>query len=181
MIPEKPRHYIKVRSRFQSYDLAYQSFRCVHRILGALVSKKIYSTYVKLPNWNTHLHKYILNDEAFYPYFRDCIGALDGTHIPAFIPEHKRAPYHNHKGEISQNVLAACTFDIKFVYILSGWEGSTSDSTVYQDARATVFQIPKGKYYLANAGYQNTDALLPPYRGMQYHLKEWGNTRDRCN
>ena len=121
----------------------------------------------------------ILHNDDFYPYFGDCIGAIDGTHIPVFVPERRHAPYRNRKGEISQNVLAACSFDFKFVYILSGWEGSTSDSLVYQDARATDFHIPEGKYYLADAGYPNTDALLVPYRGVRYHLREWGNSRDR--
>ena len=121
-----------------------------------------------------------MNDEDFYPYFRDSLGAIDGTHIPVFVPEEKRAPYRNRKGLVSQNVLAACSFEFKFVYILSGWEGSASDSLVYQDARATDFQIPEGKYYLADAGYPNTDALLAPYRGVRYHLKEWGNSKDRC-
>jgi hypothetical protein len=121
-----------------------------------------------------------LNDKSFYPYFQDCIGAIDGMHIPAFVPEDRRAPYRNCKGQISQNVLAACSLDFKFVYILSGWEGSASDALVYQNARATGFEIPEKKYYLADAGYPNTDSLLALYRGMWYHLNEWGNTREKC-
>jgi hypothetical protein len=131
-----------------------------------LVSENIYGAYVKLPTRNTRPHDSILNDDDFYPYFRDCVGAIDGTHIPAFVSEDKRAPYRNHKGTISQNVLAACSFDLKFVYVLSGWEGSASDSLVYQSARETTFQIPEGKYYFGDAGYPNTDGLLAPYRGM---------------
>ena len=121
-----------------------------------------------------------MNNNDFYPYFRDCVGAIDGTHIPVFVPEDRRAPYRNRKGVVSQNVLAACSFEFKFVYILSGWEGSASDSLVYQDARTTDFQVPDRKYYLADAGYPNSDSLLAPYRGVRYHLKEWGNSRDRC-
>ena len=86
-----------------------------------------------------------MNNNDFYPYFRDCVGAIDGTHIPVFVPEDRRAPYRNHKGVVSQNVLAACSFEFKFVYILSGWEGSASDSLVYQDARTTDFQVPDRK------------------------------------
>ena len=122
-----------------------------------------------------------MHDEGLYPFFRDCIGAIDGTHIPVFVPEDKRAPYCNRKGTIFQNVLAACSFDFKFVYVLSGCEGSMSDSLVYQDARATDFQIPEEKYYLVDAGYSNSDGLLAPYRGVRYHLKEWGNSRDKCD
>jgi hypothetical protein len=110
-----------------------------------------------------------LADKSLYPYFKDCIGAIDGTHIPAFIPEDKRAPYRNRKGQISQNVLAACSLDFKFVYVLPGWEGSASDSLVYQDAKATDFKIPEGKYYLADAGYPNLDYLLTPYQAVRYH------------
>src|SRR5882724_2094047 len=38
-------------------------------------------------------------------------------------PASDQACYHNHKGGISQNVLAATTFDMHLCYILSGWEG----------------------------------------------------------
>jgi hypothetical protein len=147
------------------------------------VSHKIYTAYVKLPLQNAPPPDSLLKDEDLYPYFKDCIGAIDGTHIPAYVPEAIRAPYRNRKGFISQNVLAACSLDFKFVYVLSGWEGSASDSVVYQSAREKDFKIPSGKYYLADAGYPNTDALLSPYRGVRYHLKEWGAiTRDnRCD
>ncbi|KIK71789.1 hypothetical protein PAXRUDRAFT_22832 [Paxillus rubicundulus Ve08.2h10] len=33
--------------------------------------------------------------------------------------------------------------------------------------------MPPGKYLLADAGFGTLDALLVPYRGVQYHLKEW--------
>jgi len=33
--------------------------------------------------------------------------------------------------------------------------------------------IPEGKYYLADAGYPLCDALLVPFRGVRYHLREW--------
>lgn len=144
-----------------------------------LVSQNFYGAYVKLPMQNTSLPESLLMDEDIYPYFKDCIGAIDGTHIPAFVPEAKCAPFRNHKGEVSQNVLAACSFDFKFVYMLSGWEGSASDSHAYQDTRATNFNISETKYYLADAGNPNTDSLLAPYQGMRYHLKEWGNSKDR--
>jgi hypothetical protein len=36
----------------------------------------------------------------------------------------------------TQNVLTAADFDLRFVYILAGWEGSAHDSYVLQDAVA---------------------------------------------
>jgi len=31
-----------------------------------------------------------------------------------------------------------------------------------------------GKYYLVDAGYGAKPGFLPPFRGVRYHLKEWG-------
>src|SRR6202007_1862249 len=57
---------------------------------------------------------------------------LDGTHIPSS----DQARYRNRKGYLSQNVLAVCNFDMQFVYVLAGWEGSAHDGRVLQDAQA---------------------------------------------
>lgn len=112
-------------------------------------------------------------------YFRGCLGALDGTHIPAHVPEARRNAYRNRKSQLSQNVLAACDFDLKFIYVLPGWEGSAADSRVLEDAKSNDFIIPEGRYYLGDAGYPNSASLLVPYRNTRYHLKEWGHSRGR--
>ena len=107
------------------------------------------------------------------PYFKDCLGALDGTHIAAHVPATECIPFRNRKGFLSQNVLAVCTFLMLFSYVLPGWEGSAHDSRVLSDAiHHKGFNPPQGKYYLADAGYSNTDYLLTPYRSTRYHLKE---------
>src|SRR5882724_13704124 len=79
------------------------------------------------------------------------------------------------KGLLTQNVLAATTFNMHFCYILSWWEGSASDDGVYHDAQVHDLSIPEGKYYLADAGYPLCDALLVPFQGVHYHLREWRN------
>ncbi|XP_042425759.1 uncharacterized protein LOC122013565 [Zingiber officinale] len=76
----------------------------------------------------------IRESTRFYPYFKDCIGAIDGTHIPVMVSGQDINSYRNRHGEISQNVLAACNFDLEFIYVLSGWEGSAHDSLVLTDA-----------------------------------------------
>lgn len=156
--------------------------RSIHRILAALTSKNIYRMYVKLPPDNQSFQESIggtWNKRNFVPYFNGCLGALDGTHIPVYVPETMRAAYRNRKGEVSQNVLAVCSFDMKIVYMLSGWEGSASDSRVFEDAHASDFRIPPDRYYLGDAGYANSDAVMVPYRGVRYHLKEWGSAKNR--
>jgi hypothetical protein len=74
-------------------------------------------------------------------------------------------------------VLAGITFDVKFTYVLAGWEESAHDSRVLNDAliRPGGFKIPEGKYYLDDAGYGNRNGILSPYRGVRYHLKEFSD------
>ena len=45
-----------------------------------------------------------------------------------------------------QNVLAAISFDLKFAYVLVGWEGIAHDSCVLNDAFARLgeFSISEG-------------------------------------
>eukprot|EP00256_Glycine_max_P058088 XP_014626108.1 uncharacterized protein LOC106796976 [Glycine max] len=78
----------------------------------------------------------IRESTRFYPYFKDCIGAIDGTHIPASVKGRDVSSYRDRHGNISQNVLAACNFDLEFMYVLSGWEGSAHDSKVLSVALA---------------------------------------------
>jgi hypothetical protein len=148
--------------------------------MDALTSHNIYSALVDFPTDDFSIPQRILSSNSFTPYFDGCIGALDGTHVPIHVPEAKHAAFRNRKGVLSQNVLAVCTFDMQFLYVLAGWEGSASDSRVFEDALRKGFTIPKDRYYLADVGYANCDALLVPYRGVRYHLREWGMSHQRC-
>lgn len=59
------------------------------------------------------------------------------------------ASYRDRHGNLSQNVLAACNFDLEFIYVLSGWEGSAHDSKVLNDAlsrSSNRLHVPQGTY-----------------------------------
>ncbi|XP_050108812.1 uncharacterized protein LOC126587785 isoform X2 [Malus sylvestris] len=75
----------------------------------------------------------IRESTRFYPYLKDYIGAIDGTHIPVSMSGCDVSSSCNRKRVISQNVLTACNFDLEFMYVLSGWEGSAHDSRVLND------------------------------------------------
>jgi hypothetical protein len=133
----------------------------------------LYPAFVTLPDSATPLSSRIAHDDRFFPFFKDCIGALDGTHINMHVALHEQPRYRNRKGMLSQNVLAVCNFDLSFVYLLPGWEGSAHDGRVLSDAQSYHgFITPKGKYYLGDAGYGNSEFVMAPYRGVRYHLKE---------
>jgi DDE superfamily endonuclease len=121
----------------------------------------------------------IERNDKHWPYFADCIGALDGSHIEAWVPQGEQARWRNRKNFFSQNVLAVCNFKMDFVYILPGWEGSAHDGRVLGDAKAKGFDAPPGKYYLADSGYSNTSLTLTPYPKVRYHLREQARASQR--
>ena len=128
-------------------------------------------TIINIPKWWGQIG--ILN----CLYFKNCLGAIDGSHFAIHVSSDDIPRYRNRKGTLSQNVLAACTFSSQFCYVLSGWEGSAADSQIFEDARRRGFHVPDGKFYLADAGFPICDALMVPYRNTRYHLREWANAR----
>jgi hypothetical protein len=79
----------------------------------------------------------IRNDDRYYPYFKDCIGAIDGTHVKIIVPSEHQIPYTNRKGYTSTNVMAVCDFNMCFTFVLTGWEGSAHDTRIFMDALRT--------------------------------------------
>ncbi|XP_027098942.1 uncharacterized protein [Coffea arabica] len=113
-------------------------------------------------------HPWIRNNRRFYPWFKDCIGAIDGTHVSASVPRGEQGAFRNRKGTLSQNVLATCDHDMRFVYVRAGWEGSTQDSRVLLDAisnpDAAFPTPPAGKYYAVDAAYRHMPGFMAPFK-----------------
>jgi hypothetical protein len=135
--------------------------------------------YLFVPVVPTEVPFEIRTNEKLTPFFDNCIGALDGTHIPVVAPVADQGPFRNRKGVLTQNVLGVVNFDGTFSYSLAGWEGSASDSRVLGDALTKGLRTWPIKYYLGDAGYANKRYCMTPYRGVRYHLKEWRLGRAR--
>lgn len=131
-----------------------------------------------MPN-GSRIDPYIAGKTRYSPYFNGCIGAIDGTHIAVRVPEEDHARYRDRSGHTTLNILAACNFNLEFIHVTSGWEGTAADSSVYEIARAQDLRVPPGKYLLGDSGFPTSIDLLLPYPGVRYHLKEWGHRVDR--
>ncbi|KAL3750729.1 hypothetical protein ACJRO7_011685 [Eucalyptus globulus] len=121
--------------------------------------------------------KKIRNNTRFFPQFKDCIGAIDGTHIPAVVPTSEQLRFIGRKGIPTQNVMAVCNFNMEFTYVWAGWEGTAHDTRIFYEAIGRhdlqFPHPPKGKYYLVDAGYPNPTGYLGPYKEVRYHLPEF--------
>ncbi|WVZ83599.1 hypothetical protein U9M48_030730, partial [Paspalum notatum var. saurae] len=120
---------------------------------------------IRAPSSETPLK--IMNG-SWYPYFKDCVGAIDGTHIYARVPQKMQAAFRRRKHYTTQNVLAAVDFDLEFTYVLAGWEGSAHDATILADALERsdglrVEQVQPSRRWICMSHW------LPPH-----HLKEYG-------
>ncbi|XP_039131788.1 uncharacterized protein LOC120268450 [Dioscorea cayenensis subsp. rotundata] len=157
-VVEPPRSRFRRRSRRSGETI----FHHYHNVLQAIV--ELEGKFLKQPD-GIQIPSEIFNNTRFYPYFKDCVGAIDGTHIRVKVSNTEAPKYRGREEYPTQNILAACTFDMKFTYVLPGWEG---------------------KYYLVDAGFMLRRGLITPYRGERYHLKEYsrnppGNARELFN
>jgi len=149
--------------------------RVVHETVDCLL--KCQHLFMRPAKVGDILHDRIALDPKFFPFFEDCLGALDGSHVPAVVPENLHGRFRNRKGLVTQNVLGACNFDMVFEYDLCGWEGSAHDGRVLGNAHGLP-AVPN-RYRLGDAGYALSRTCLTPYRGVRYHLKEWVRTAER--
>ena len=168
----------KLAERFQRSTETID--RVYHKVMKLFLRKGIYEPAIQPATQDTPLHISISSSPMYSPFLDDCIGAVDGTHIPVSPPSAERKSFRDRSGHITQNVLAICNFDMRFTDVLSGWEGSVADSTLWMEAhRLGAVSIPRGKYVLGDAGFPNCDYCLTPYRGVRYHLKEWEKANKR--
>ncbi|XP_030925049.1 uncharacterized protein LOC115952109 [Quercus lobata] len=139
-------HTIGHNVRFRVVDARFhRSTKTTHRyfkiVLKAIL--QLYRHVVRLPDNSTPPK--IRNSRRFYPYFKDCVGVIDGTHVRASVPIEIQGRFRGQKGGTAQNVLVAITFDLRFTYMLAGWEGSAHDSRIlnYALSRPRGLKIPK--------------------------------------
>ena len=107
-------------------------YGCFHKILRALV--KLHLTVVYLLDASTPPSDHIMGNPKFAFYFSNCLEVFNGIYVDMHFSAIDQPWYQNRKQRPSQNVLAVCNFEMEFTYILPGWERSTHDVQVLQDA-----------------------------------------------
>ncbi|KAL0374179.1 UNVERIFIED_CONTAM: hypothetical protein Sradi_3333600 [Sesamum radiatum] len=153
-------------------------FHRVLKVVGKLANDIIrpHTEYNEGKGYHRPQHRY-------KPFFDDCIGAIDGTHVKARLPQGQAIPYMGRKGYATQNILAVVDFNMCFTFVWAGWEGAAHDNRIFGEAIRRLdlnFPLPKGKkYYLVDAGYSHMPGYMGPYRGdnIRYHLEDFRRAR----
>lgn len=131
----------------------------------------IHRTFVVQPGPDYVCHEPITKPRC--QYFFGCIGAVDGTHIGAWIPEEGQRKWYNRKSLITQNVLCAVCLDGTFSYVLAGCEGSVNDASLMRHACDKSLKMYSQRFYVGDAGFGSRVGLLVPYISVRYHLNDW--------
>jgi hypothetical protein len=120
------------RSLGTVHNLFYKVLKCMLKLATDIIKPQD-------PQFRT-VHPRLRN-RRFYPFFNDCVGAIDGTHIPVVVPNDMFVQHLCRKGMTTQNVMACCDFDMIFTFVLSGWPGSVHDMRVFDSAMTTYSQM----------------------------------------
>ncbi|GMP47675.1 hypothetical protein CsSME_00015315 [Camellia sinensis var. sinensis] len=130
----------EIQERFQHSGETVS--RHVHNVL---TSMKEFTVVHCRPTYSQHrIHPYVRSRRK-YLLFKDCIGAIDGTHVSAWVTGPDVATYF----------------------------GSMHDSRIFNEI-LTNDNVPfphpnEGKYYLVDSGYANRIGYLAPFKGHRYH------------
>jgi hypothetical protein len=112
--------------------------------------------------------------------FPQCVGAIDGSHIPIIAPQEHRNEYYNRKGWYSMQLQAVCDHRYRFWDIEVGWPGRAHDARVFSNSGlfhaaqdGTLFppttkrigQTDVPLNLIGDPAYPLLDWLMKPYPG----------------
>eukprot|EP00112_Aurelia_sp_Birch-Aquarium-sp1_P002200 Seg1236.9 transcript_id=Seg1236.9/GoldUCD/mRNA.D3Y31 product="Protein ALP1-like" protein_id=Seg1236.9/GoldUCD/D3Y31 len=156
--------------------------RIVKRVTRAITSKM--KDFLKMPETEEEVKESAANFFKEWG-FPQCIGAVDGTHIPIKRPNENPIDYMNRKGFFSLNVQACVDYRYCFFDVNIKWPGSVHDARVFGNSQindllrnGTIPRCPK----VIVEGEQAVPICIlgdPAYPLLPYLMKEFakgGNT-----
>ncbi|XP_047143531.1 uncharacterized protein LOC105848991 isoform X2 [Hydra vulgaris] len=104
----------------------------VHEVINA-VNDILLPKYVKFPLSVENLNKHSRDFEAILG-FPQCVGAVDGCHIPISAPKDQATSYYNYNGWYSIVLFAVVDSRYRFIYTSVGLPGRNNDSYILQNS-----------------------------------------------
>ena len=133
-------HGLKMRLLRGTYKHSLETIsRHFSNVLSAILS--LSGEFIKLPDPSNQPP-----DDYKWKWFGNALGASDGCHVDVCVDVADQGRYRNRKQHITTNMLSVVDWNMKFLYVLSAWEGSASDSRVLRDvmSRQDAFVVPHG-------------------------------------
>ena len=142
----------------------------VHETVEAIVNKLL-GQYIKFPTGEAQ-REVIRGFERKWN-FPQCVGAIDGSHIPVQAPLLNHTDYYNRKGWYSVLVQAIVDHRYLFLNINVGWPGSVHDARVF--ANSAIYAQVKAKQILQGDVRKICGQDVPPFLigDSAYPLLPW--------
>lgn len=141
----------------------------VHDVCNAIV-ENLAAEYIRIPT-GQGLRRIVSGFLSKWN-FPQCVGAIDGSHIPIIAPSENPLDYYNRKGYHSIVLQALVDHEYRFLDVYVGWPGSVHDarvlgnSTLYTNLESGILPNWSRTIY-------NTSVPLLILGDPAYPLKTW--------
>jgi hypothetical protein len=144
---------------------------CFDQVLRAMVILHAHEVQLPGPD-NPEGFQRIQQSKKYFPFFKGCIGAIDGTHIYISLSERGKGDTILKSQRRKDAKRPCCMYFRPPALLRFSWLALTTQDSYKTLSTRNVFSIPPGKFYLADAGYSCRWPFLVPYHGIRYHLRE---------
>ena len=123
----------RMRKTANAFSLATPTVSCIVRRVTQVIFKELSNLYIRAPETENEVEEAV---EGFLQShgFPQCIGAVDGTHVPVTKPKENATDFINRKGFFSLNVQACVDYKYMFFDTVIKWPGSVHDSRVFANS-----------------------------------------------